>query len=202
MLGFLLAPTRWFWDGDVRGLHEVRFKRSPRICHSDSLLRVPVHVFEDGYVVLGTKNRRIAVERGNALQFSIGLLTGAPSEPVTERSLENIVIDDGEREFTGRNSLCQLRNVFSVDEDMRKEWEAGLMGRVFDIRELPIVFDFSNKILGFHTPSLATRHLETSYHFVMGDWTASLLLGWSLIEQVLDEEFTLRHMSEGKSRKS
>lgn len=202
MLGMLLEPTRWFWGGNLEALVGIRFRKPPIICNSSYLSRIRTCIFEDGYVVLETKNRKRAVDCCNALLFSLTLLTGTSSEPVTSRSLENVTVKSGERHLTGKNSLCQLRNFFSVYEEIRKEWEVELMGRVFDTQELPIVFEFANRILRFHNPALATRHLAASYHFVKGNWTASLLLGWTIIEQVLDEELIIRYSSKGMSRES
>lgn len=207
MLGFLLTPTRWFWGGNLCELQKVRFTRDPRICHSGHLRRIPTIVFDDGYVALDTRNRLTASERCNALILAMGTLMGAPSEPVTPPVLEVIEIKGGIRNLR-RSSHYQVRNIISSDisiqggKTLRESYEQGLMGRVFDPKELDIAIEFSNRILRCNRPALITRHLEVSSHFDMGNWTASLLLAWTIIEQALKAELVQHFVAEGQTQQA
>lgn len=170
--------------------------------------RVPLHVFNDGYVVLDTSNRRLAADRLNALFLALGLVTGRATESVTEKSLEEVDIQNGAR-VRKRWSMHQLGNFIETypisdlpghgDAHVRREMETNLRACIYGTEELKLAVVLGNKSVKAGNPGAVAQHLEAVNHFVAGDWMACALLGWITIEKAIDSELILRLEHDGLS---
>ena len=207
MIGILTVPTRWFWDGTLIDFHSMRFKKDPVIALDTKLRRTRLVVFNDGYVVLCTQNRRRGAESLNTFFLALSLVTGRTAESITERSVEDVEMSQGGRSRK-RWSMIQLANFLETypecaipgHETMhtRKELEVNLRASVFSTEELRLAVILANRFLESDRPAVVAQHLETIGHFVTGDWMASSLIGWITVEQAIDHELVLHLIREGQ----
>lgn len=208
MLGILTVPTRWFWDGNLKDFHDMRFKKDPFVALDTRLRRTRLVIYSDGYVVIGTNDRRLGAEFLNAWFLALGLVTGRTTESVTEKSLEEVDLERGQR-VRKRWSMIQLANFLETyptcqipgykTVHIREEMEANLQATIFGTAELRLATILGNRIMESDRPAVVSQHLETIGHLVAGDWMAASLLGWITIEQAIDYELELHLAREGES---
>lgn len=213
MLGFLTYPTRWFWDGTRTGLFRTGLlndppSREPKVIMRDNLKGKSFIAFEDGYVAMDSDDREFVARCFNSFFLGLTLLTNRFADPVTEKALGRVNMNPDDTRTVLEEPLILAANFVGAHPQLRRGDQrtvppypgVEVRHEACGTDELRIVLRFADRLIKRSKLPIAARILEAKDQEATGNLTVALILGWTMIEQVIDTERMGQLVAQGKTR--
>ena len=162
---------------------------------------VGLHVFDSGYLVLDTSDRRTGVEAANCFSLALGLLGNDRCRPVGENELGEVNYSSSEGENTRivRYHLSSVRDILTFQGKV----DTGLasIAHQYDPALLGPVIHLASDMYNSRHRGRILRFFEAWYAAVRKDLMTAFLLSWICVEMWLTEEMRIHLRGLGVSQK-